>query len=220
MVIGGGIVGLTTGLALRRVGFDVTVYERAPEVRSAGAAFGLWRNALRVFDVLGILEAVNAVGKPAEMYFHDPSGRLMNPPNFDTEDHQYLLVNRAQLTDFLADAFGRDGIRLGAHFQQYEETPSEVVAPEQMDRTGDRRSRGRGAVAATGLGAAQSGSVRHLWLGSAPLSTSERWRHAWPRGRRHDRPGRPPAGRRAVCHRTMACLSCMRVLPHRSAPVV
>ena len=73
MVIGGGIVGLTTGLALRKVGFEVTVCERAPEVRSAGAAFGLWRNALRAFEMLGILEAVNAIGKPADMYFHDPT---------------------------------------------------------------------------------------------------------------------------------------------------
>jgi len=159
MVIGGGIVGLTTGLALRKVGFEVTVYERAPEVRSAGAAFGLWRNALRVFEMLGILEAVNAIGKPADMYFHDPTGRLMDPPEFDAGDHRYLLVNRAHLTDLLADAFGRDGIRLGAHFVAYEEGPSDVAATFEDGRV----ERGDLLVGADGI---YSAVRAHLATGS------------------------------------------------------
>lgn len=80
VVVGAGIVGLTTGLALRRAGLDVVVTEQAPDIRVAGATLGLWRNALDVFDVLGVSEPVRAIGKAAEMWFHDPGGRPIPTP--------------------------------------------------------------------------------------------------------------------------------------------
>lgn len=127
VVIGAGIVGLTTGLALRRAGFDVTICERAPEIRAAGASLGLWANALAVLDDLGVGEQVRRIGAPTEMYFHDPAGRLLDTPGFGPEDHQYLLVHRAKLNDLLADAVGRDNIRLSSGFTAYEEHADHVT---------------------------------------------------------------------------------------------
>ncbi|SEQ53387.1 FAD-dependent oxidoreductase [Lentzea albida] len=127
VVIGAGIVGLTTGIALRRAGLDVVVCEQAPEIRAAGAGLGLWANALAVLDELGIGEEVRAVGKPSEMYFHDPAGRLLETPGFGAEDHRYLLVHRAKLNDLLADAVGRENIRLGTGFREYAEHPGGVT---------------------------------------------------------------------------------------------
>ncbi|MEU0332041.1 FAD-dependent monooxygenase [Streptomyces sp. NPDC006193] len=127
VVIGGGIVGLTSGLALRRAGIDVVICERAPEIRAAGAGLGLWANALAVFDELGVGDAVRAIGKPGEMYFHDAAGRLLDTPEFGPEDHEFLLVHRAKLNDLLADAVGRHTIRLATGFAAYEEHPDRVT---------------------------------------------------------------------------------------------
>ncbi|ASL47462.1 FAD-dependent urate hydroxylase [Burkholderia sp. AD24] len=44
IIAGGGIVGLTAGIAFKAIGWDVLVCEQAPEIRAAGAAIGLWRN--------------------------------------------------------------------------------------------------------------------------------------------------------------------------------
>ncbi|HEX7301469.1 FAD-dependent monooxygenase [Lentzea sp.] len=121
VVIGGGIVGLTTGIALRRAGVEVVVCEQAPEIRAAGTGLGLWANALAVFDALGIGEQVRAIGKPSEMHFHDPAGKLLETPEFDAADHRYLLVHRAKLTDLLAGRVGHQNIRLGTGFHEYEE---------------------------------------------------------------------------------------------------
>lgn len=121
VVIGAGIVGLTTGLAVRRAGVDVVICEQAPEIRAAGAGLGLWANALAVFDELGVGEQVRAIGRPSEMRFHDPAGRLLDAPGFGAEDHRFLLVHRAKLNDLLADAVGRENIRLGTGFREYEE---------------------------------------------------------------------------------------------------
>jgi 2-polyprenyl-6-methoxyphenol hydroxylase-like FAD-dependent oxidoreductase len=53
-VVGGGIGGLAAAVALRSVGWDVTVLERAPELREAGVGIGLWPNAIHA------LESINA----------------------------------------------------------------------------------------------------------------------------------------------------------------
>ncbi|MEU5296238.1 FAD-dependent oxidoreductase [Streptomyces umbrinus] len=127
VVIGAGIVGLTTGLALRHAGFEVVICERAPEIRTDGASLGLWANALAAFDDLAVGEEVRCIGAPTEMYFHDPAGRLLDTPGFGPEDHQYLLVHRAKLNDLLADAVERDNIRLATGFTAYEEHTDHVT---------------------------------------------------------------------------------------------
>jgi 2-polyprenyl-6-methoxyphenol hydroxylase-like FAD-dependent oxidoreductase len=126
-VIGAGIVGLTSGLALRRAGFEVAVYERAPEIRAAGTGLGLWDNAMAVLDELGVGEQVRAIGKPGEMYFHDAAGRLLDTPEYGVEFHRFLLVHRAKFNDLLADAVGRGSIRLATGFASYEEYEDHVT---------------------------------------------------------------------------------------------
>jgi heterodisulfide reductase subunit A-like polyferredoxin len=50
IIIGGGIGGLASAIALRRVGWTVRVYERAPELREVGAGLSLWANAVRALE--------------------------------------------------------------------------------------------------------------------------------------------------------------------------
>lgn len=61
IVIGSGIAGLAAVIALRKVGIDVAVYERAAELREVGAGISLWANAIRALDYLGVGDAVRAV---------------------------------------------------------------------------------------------------------------------------------------------------------------
>lgn len=125
IIAGGGIVGLTTGRALREAGWDVTVAEQADAIRAAGASLGIWDNALKLFDELGV--EVRSVGRDAEMYFRDTSGELLTTPQWSDEDHQYFLANRANLNDLLADAVGRDNIRLNSPVVGYEEHDDHVT---------------------------------------------------------------------------------------------
>src|ERR1700674_4162961 len=61
IIIGSGIGGLSAAIAFRRVGVDVTVYERAPVLTEVGAGISLWANALRALDYIGAGPAVRAV---------------------------------------------------------------------------------------------------------------------------------------------------------------
>ena len=54
VIIGAGPGGLTAAIALQRVGIRVAVFERAAELRKAGAGLGVQSNALRALLKLGI----------------------------------------------------------------------------------------------------------------------------------------------------------------------
>ena len=62
VVVGGGIGGLTAALGLRRRGWDVTVLERAPEIRPVGAGLVLTANGLAGLDAVGVGGAVRGAG--------------------------------------------------------------------------------------------------------------------------------------------------------------
>ena len=56
LVVGGGIGGLATALALSRKGIPVQVLEQAPEFTEIGAGIQLGPNVFRMFEVLGLTE--------------------------------------------------------------------------------------------------------------------------------------------------------------------
>lgn len=58
VIVGGGIAGLATAVALQRVGLKSLVLERADSLRTTGAALSLMTNAWRALDVLGVAESL------------------------------------------------------------------------------------------------------------------------------------------------------------------
>ncbi|WP_057831874.1 FAD-dependent monooxygenase [Colwellia sp. TT2012] len=60
-ILGGGIGGLSTAIALKQEGFDVSVYERHSKPTEIGAGIVCWPNASFVLEQLGILGEVAKV---------------------------------------------------------------------------------------------------------------------------------------------------------------
>ncbi|XP_049386013.1 monooxygenase 3-like [Solanum stenotomum] len=54
VIVGAGIAGLATSLALHRLGLRSVVLESADSLRATGFALALWTNAWRALDALGI----------------------------------------------------------------------------------------------------------------------------------------------------------------------
>ena len=59
VIVGGGIGGLATALALVRRGIDVEVYEQAPELRELGAGVQISANGTRLLHALGLKDALD-----------------------------------------------------------------------------------------------------------------------------------------------------------------
>jgi salicylate hydroxylase len=65
VVVGGGVAGSASAIALARIGADVTVYEAYEDPAGpVGSYVSLAVNGLRALDALGCLPAVQAAGFP------------------------------------------------------------------------------------------------------------------------------------------------------------
>src|SRR6195256_1906029 len=59
LIVGGGIGGFATALALSRKGIAVHLIEQQTDFREVGAGIQLGPNVFRMFEVLGVTEAVS-----------------------------------------------------------------------------------------------------------------------------------------------------------------
>ncbi len=64
LVVGAGIGGLATAIALRRAGWEVTVLERAGEIRPLGAGLSIWPNGVAALRSLGLGAVAEAAAVP------------------------------------------------------------------------------------------------------------------------------------------------------------
>jgi salicylate hydroxylase len=111
LIVGAGIGGLTAALALLGKGFDVDVFERAPELKEAGAGLHCSPNGSRVLIALGLQETMERVAVKQE----DRDIRLWNTgetwrfPNHGASSAErygapYLLMHRGDLHAMLVNA--------------------------------------------------------------------------------------------------------------------
>ncbi len=152
IVIGGGIGGLTTALALGRGGLEVAVFERAPELAEVGAGIALWANATRVLEKLGVYEDLRAAGAAeiggelrtwrGDRLFEFPAEELR-----DWFGKANLAVHRTDLQGALHSALPTGTVRLGEEFAGFTQNGDEVIARF----AGGREERGDLLVGADGL---------------------------------------------------------------------
>jgi 2-polyprenyl-6-methoxyphenol hydroxylase-like FAD-dependent oxidoreductase len=114
VVIGAGIAGLASAVALRRAGHDVAVIERHCAARpgtatATGAGISIWPNALAALDTIGLGDEVRAAGgrvSAGAVRWQD--GRWLRRPATDRMvralGEPLVIIHRAELTSILAGA--------------------------------------------------------------------------------------------------------------------
>ena len=116
-VVGAGIGGLASGIALQQAGWSVRVFERADEVRALGAGLSIWPNGVHALRSLGLGELVdNAPRTGGALRRADGSVLADFGPDLIAERYGAPLIglHRADLHEALLDGLGRDALRLGA----------------------------------------------------------------------------------------------------------
>ena len=137
LIAGGGIGGLTAALALLKRGYDVDVYEQAPELREVGAGVQLSANGIRVLHELGVLEAFRALaceaaGKEIRLWDSGQTWKLFEVGADAVERYGFAhyLAYRPDLLGVLADGVRReklDAIHLNARATGFEQSAHGVT---------------------------------------------------------------------------------------------
>jgi 2-polyprenyl-6-methoxyphenol hydroxylase-like FAD-dependent oxidoreductase len=118
IIIGGGIGGVTAAIALKQAGLDVTVYERAEELREVGSGLPLWTNALRTLHVVGLTGELEKLGvQVTSVRVSTWKGDTLT----DTRNDKHLkklgtitiVVHRAELLTLLLKTLGEENVQLG-----------------------------------------------------------------------------------------------------------
>lgn len=114
-ILGGGIAGLTTALALKRKGIACTVIEATPVFKPVGAGIVLAVNAMRAYRQLGIYDALLAAGNTVEQIsIYDDRGGVINRTfTPGVEGLTNLAIHRAELHRVLLEALGDTPIITG-----------------------------------------------------------------------------------------------------------
>ena len=116
IIVGGGLGGLTTALALARHGYTVRVLEGAPEFGAIGFGIQFGPNVFHALDRIGVTEAVleKADAPPAVLMFDAINGKGVTRiatgiPAFRARfKYPYIIIHRIDLHNVLLDACRRD----------------------------------------------------------------------------------------------------------------
>lgn len=118
VVIGSGIGGLTTAVALHRSGWRVTVLERAGSLEPVGAGISLAPNAQRALDVIGLGDGIRSLAAwQGEGGMRSPDGRWLARTDSTAAAERFggplVLLHRATLVGHIAAALPASAIRTG-----------------------------------------------------------------------------------------------------------
>src|SRR5688572_16296313 len=183
VIIGAGIGGLTTALALKQKDIEVDAYERSAVLTDVGAGISLWPNALKALYQLGLRPALDALSfVSVDGAVRRPDGTVLSR----TTSEQFVLrlglpvmvFHRAELLEVLVAAARSIPIHLGHECQDVTQDAGGVTA---RFATGTSTS-GDALIGADGVRSVVRerldvpGALRYsgytAWRGVAPFQTA------------------------------------------------
>jgi 2-polyprenyl-6-methoxyphenol hydroxylase-like FAD-dependent oxidoreductase len=174
VVVGAGIGGLATAIALEHAGVEPIVIERASVLREAGFGLVVAANAVTALRSLGLGDAVAARGiRVRRAEIRNPRGDLLTQVDYEALGWETYGILRGELQRALLEAVPLERLRLGTACVGVTEKGEALVA-DADPVAGDF------VIGADGIGS----TVRWALLGEEPLRYGGH--RAWRAGTRFD----------------------------------
>ncbi|MFM7439766.1 MAG: FAD-dependent monooxygenase, partial [Snowella sp.] len=140
IIIGAGIGGLTTGIALKRAGYQIEVYDRVKELRPVGAGISLWSNGVKVMNWLGLGDEIQKIGgEMNRMTYLSKENELLNDidllPLIDQVGQRPYPVSRSELQSMLLEQLGKEHVTLETKCIGAKEENNQITAIFEDGRT-------------------------------------------------------------------------------------
>lgn len=130
-IIGAGIAGLTTAIALQKQGIKCKIYEQAPEMKAVGAGIWLQPNAMNVMDFLGlgdeirsngiILDKVDIADKNLRS-FNSKSAAIVHDP----KGQKIISIKRGKLQEILLSTLNPNSLVLNSAYKNHFEKDNQL----------------------------------------------------------------------------------------------
>lgn len=124
-IIGGGIAGLTTALALQNKGIDFRLFEKNGQITYENVGFGISANIFPILEELNILSQTEKLGAKIK-YFHFVDEKLKYINSFSI-NQPALSVNRNEFYKLFLNLLQRDKIFLSTEKLVSDFDESEIV---------------------------------------------------------------------------------------------
>lgn len=134
IIIGAGMGGLCAGIALKRIGYQVKVFEKVREIKPIGAALSLWSNGVKCLNYLGLEKQVAALGGQMDTlaYYDGLNGSKLTAfsldPLYKKAGQRAYPVSRTELQAMLIQEFGEQDVSLGSELISVSESDGIVSA--------------------------------------------------------------------------------------------
>lgn len=131
-ICGAGVGGLSAAIGFLSLGYDVDIFERAPDIRTTGAGFNLWPNAARAIYGLGLRDRYDELAVKLDRYIElDPNGSQLFSTDTSNWPAKYGAaasgVFRPDLNLMLGDAVGLGNIRFNHDVVSVESTRDKAI---------------------------------------------------------------------------------------------
>lgn len=131
-IIGAGIGGLTVGIMLEKLGFQVDIYEAGDSARGIGAGIGLASNAIKAFEYLGLDQEVIAISNHLQDFeISDDNGKTILSAdteritrNYNTDNY---AIHRGDLHQFLVNKVSPKSIHLNKRLKNFRQEDNGVI---------------------------------------------------------------------------------------------
>ena len=115
VIVGAGIGGLATAIALEQGGIEAIVIERAPQLQEAGFGLVLSANAVTALRALGLHNSVAARGtRVRRAEIRNPRGDLLTRIDYEALGWETYGILRTELQQAMIEAVSAGRLRLGS----------------------------------------------------------------------------------------------------------
>lgn len=117
-ILGAGIAGLSTAIALKKIGIQARVFEAAPAFKPLGAGLLLAANAVQAYRKIGISEKIISRGRALPLFeILDDRGCIISQINATAIQQKFgvhnFAIHRADLHEVLLEQLAPDQVQYG-----------------------------------------------------------------------------------------------------------